>query len=133
MPVLRRPLLLLALLLAVSCALPTAPLPSNAVRYGPNPELIRSWWAQMETCSGLRGDLSRINFYIVPNVATFRWEGRDVIGLWMERDSRIVLAGDFAFRDRNVRHEMLHALTRIPGHPPEYFETRCGHLVDPAR
>jgi hypothetical protein len=116
--------------LAHGCRLPTAPLPDGAVPYAPNPQSIANWWEQVEECSGLRGDLSRINFYLVPDAPTFRWEGRDVIGLWMERDSRIVLAGDFAFREQNVRHEMLHALTRLPGHPREYFVDKCGAIVD---
>lgn len=124
--------LVIACLAAPACAPPTAPLPAGAVRYAPNPEQVAIWWREVEDCSGLKGDLSRINFYLVPDAATFEWDGREVIGLWMERDNRIVLAGDFAFRDRNVRHEMLHALTRIPGHPVEYFVHRCGTLVDQA-
>lgn len=114
----------------LSCGLPTQPLPEEAIPYAPNPDQVANWWRQVEECSGLRGDLRRIRFYIVPDRATFLWEGREVIGLWMERGSRIVLAAEFAFRERNVRHEMLHALTRINGHPREYFVTRCGAIVD---
>jgi len=123
------------LLMAVSiamlgCELPTQPLPIGAVPYAPNPESVAIWWRQVEECSGMRGDLSKINFYIVPDATTFQWESRAVIGLWMERDRRIVLAADFAFRERNVRHEMLHALIRLPGHPREFFLQRCGGIVD---
>jgi hypothetical protein len=114
----------------LSCELPTQPLPTGAIPYAPNPDQVANWWLQVEECSGLKGDLSRIRFYIVPNSSTFLWEGREVIGLWMERGSRIVLASEYAFRDMNVRHEMLHALTRIQGHPPEYFVERCGGIVD---
>lgn len=114
----------------LSCELPTQPLPTGAIPYAPNPDQVANWWRQVEECSGLKGDLSRIRFYIVPNSSTFLWEGREVIGLWMERGSRIVLASEYAFRDLNVRHEMLHALTRIQGHPPEYFVERCGGIVD---
>ncbi len=114
----------------LSCELPTQPLPNGAVPYAPNPDEVATWWLQVEECSGLKGDLSRIRFYIVPNSLTFPWEGREVIGLWMERGSRIILASEYAFRDMNVRHEMLHALTRIEGHPREYFVERCGGIVD---
>jgi hypothetical protein len=126
-------MLVLAAALAHGCQLPTAPLPDGAVSYAPNPQSVSTWWQQVEECSGLRGDLSRVLFFLVPDAATFRWEGRDVIGLWMERDNRIVLAGDFAFRDQNVRHEMLHALTRMSGHPREYFVDKCGAIVDQSR
>ena len=121
---------LFALAVSLSCEFPTAPLPEGAVPYAPNPESVANWWQQVEECSGLRGNLAKINFYIVPESQSFTWEGRQVIGLWMERDSRIVLASAYAFRDRNVRHEMLHALTRMPGHPREYFVARCGAIVD---
>lgn len=129
----RRFLIALACALPLACAFPTAPLPAGALPYSPNPELTTNWWRQVEECSGMRGDLSRINFYLIPDASTFQWEGREVIGLWMERDSRIVLAGAFAFREANVRHEMLHALIRLPGHPPEFFRDRCGALVDQAQ
>lgn len=125
-----RKLWMTGLLVLLACELPTAPLPVGAVRYAPNPETVATWWREVEECSGLRGDLSKINFYIVPDASSFMWESREVIGLWMERDSRIVLASQFAYRDRNVRHEMLHALIRLDGHPPEYFQRRCGTLVD---
>lgn len=114
----------------LSCELPTQPLPEGAIPYAPNPEQVGNWWRQVEECSGLRGDLTRIRFYIVPEATTFEWEGREVIGLWMERGSRIVLAAEYAFRERNVRHEMLHAITRINGHPREYFVEKCGAIVD---
>lgn len=114
----------------LSCDLPTAPLPDGAVPFAPNPQLTAIWWRQVEECSGRRGDLARIRFYIVPQAQSFEWESVDAIGLWMERGNRIVLASEFAFRDRNVRHEMLHALIRLPGHPREFFKVRCGALVD---
>jgi hypothetical protein len=113
-----------------SCEVPTAPLPEGAVPYAPYPPQMSFWWQQVEECSGLRGDLSQVRFYIVPNASTFQWQGQEVIGLWIQRGNRIVLASEYAFRANNVRHEMLHALTRIAGHPTEYFVDRCGGLVD---
>lgn len=113
-----------------SCDAPTAPLPAGAVPYAPYPPQMAEWWRQTEECSGHRGDLSRIRFYIVPNSSTFEWEGQQVIGLWMPAGQRIILASEYAFRGMNVRHEMLHALTKIAGHPTEYFVVRCGGLVD---
>lgn len=121
---------LIAGLLIASCETPFEPLPEGAVPYAPNPQNVAAWWNEVEQCSGMRGDLSRVSFYIVPEVSTFTWEGRDVIGLWMEKGNRIVLAGEFAFRDLNVRHEMLHAITRLGGHPPRYFRDLCGAIVD---
>lgn len=113
-----------------SCDAPTAPLPAGAVPYAPFPPQMAEWWAQTEDCSGRRGDLSKVRFYIVPNASTFEWEGRQVIGLWMAAGQRIILASEYAFRARNVRHEMLHALLRVDGHPEEYFVDKCGAIVD---
>lgn len=129
----RRRLGVLAAVCAVvlSCeATPVEPLPPAAVAFGPNPAMVEHWWYQVEQCSGRRGDLSRVRFYMVPDAASFEWKGQQVIGLWMERGNRIVLASDHAFRAANVRHEMLHALLRVDGHPPEYFRDRCGAIVD---
>lgn len=121
---------LMAGLLMASCETPFEPLPDGAVPYAPNPQNVAAWWGEVERCSGMRGELARVSFYIVPGVRAFKWEGRDVIGLWMEEGDRIVLAGEFALREQNVRHEMLHAITRLGGHPPRYFRDLCGALVD---
>lgn len=121
---------LLVALFVASCESPLEPPPEGAQPYAPNPQNVAIWWRQVEQCSGMRGDLSRVSFYIVPEVSTFRWKDREVIGLWMEEGNRIVLAGEFAFREENVRHEMLHAITRLEGHPVKYFRDLCGTIVD---
>jgi hypothetical protein len=123
-----------AILVAIgvgACTTPTAPpLPVGAVAYAPDPNLVAIWWSQVEGCSGLRGDVNAIRWYIVPDAGTFEWDHSEAIGLYQEHGNRIVLASAYAFRDRNVRHEMLHALIKLPGHPPEYFKVKCAGLVD---
>lgn len=122
--------LVISAFVLTACKAPLSPLPFGAVGYSPNPDDVERWWSQVEHCSGITGDLSAVRFYIMPNSLTFTWEGQEVIGLWIERGNKIVLASAFAFREQNVRHEMLHALLRVEGHPIEYFVEKCGHLVD---
>jgi hypothetical protein len=86
------------------------------------------WWSLTERCSGRVGDLSKIHWYVVP--------GADVIGasgaLGQENSliDRIVLAWNSVDSGPVVRHEMLHALIRTRGHPVEYFQQKCGDVVD---
>ena len=113
-----------------SCTFPTiADRPLGAVDLAP-PAVYARWWAMAEACSGRTGDLSDVSFYVVPNVSDFTRNGRQVLGYWTSGGNQIVLAGGAAFDGSNVRHEMLHALIRVGGHPREHFLEKCGGVVD---
>lgn len=104
-------------------------LPTAAVRIEA-PAVYARWWAQTQACSGLTGDLAAVQWYVVPGADTVPLPGqRDVAGYWSPPSNRIVLAGHVARDGRAVRHEMLHALLRVGGHPPAYFQGRCDGWV----
>ncbi len=115
----------------VSCEVlgPSAPLPHNAVALVAPPE-YEGWWAQTEACSGRRGNLKDIRWFVVPGVATFMTREGLKVGRWSRGGdgTEIVLAGDYVSDELVVRHEMLHALLDREDHPPEYFTDRC-HLT----
>lgn len=126
-------LLLLPLVFAAACQVPTeVRLPDNAQLIEP-PPAYALWWKVTEACSGLRGDFSAVRWYVVPNVSTIADGSDQSLGMWYSDGNRIVLAGAREMDARVVRHEMLHALVGPSsggGHPAEYFVQRCGGIVD---
>lgn len=105
---------------------PDADLPEGAVAMQAS-EQYRSWWGETEACSRLSGSFSRIEWYVVPGVASFPTDEGEKVGIRIQSGdrTRIVLAETYAAHPMVVRHEMLHALLQRSGHPVEYFETRC--------
>jgi hypothetical protein len=113
-----------------TCSLTTAPArPPGAVPLT-SPPVYARWWAMTESCSGLSGPLAAVSFWHVPGVNSFTRAGRSVLGYWTTADNQIVLAGNAALDGGNVRHEMLHALLRVGGHPREQFLGKCAGFVD---
>ncbi|HEY6139849.1 MAG TPA: hypothetical protein VI670_18985 [Thermoanaerobaculia bacterium] len=104
-------------------------LPSGAVPVGA-PGAYRVWSARTEACSGLTGHFSSVKWYIVPDVKTFETDQGPEVAMWISgrTGDRIVIAGDYQNSEMVVRHELLHHLLRHPGHPAEYFVSRC-HLT----
>jgi hypothetical protein len=90
----------------------------------------QEWHSKTQACSGLSGDFSTIKFYVVPGVDSFPTSQGAKVGEWTSKGgiNRIVIAGNYREHEMVVRHELLHALLRREGHPPEYFVDRC-HLT----
>lgn len=126
-----RALVVLSLVGAAGCDLFTGPdLPSGAVRFEP-PARYRVWWDMVQECSGRTGDLRRVRWYQVPGAPTLVGPDQGIVnGQWYRDGNRIVLAGTAVLQGEVVRHEMLHALVREPGHAREQFQARCGGIVD---
>ena len=119
---------LLALWLGVaSCAtLEPGPLPEGAIPMTA-PPVYAEWFARTEACADLSGRFESIEWYVVPDVATFETEMGNKVGLWEQTGgvTRITIAGAYTEHEMVVRHEMLHELLAREGHPQEYFVTRC--------
>lgn len=113
------------------CRSPTEPLPVGAVPLDP-PPIYRSWWQEVEACSGRSSNFDAISWYYVPNVGVFSVDSDpNVDGYWQPYHHSITLAG-FKVNDALlVRHEELHAILQTMDHPPEYFLQRCGSIVAP--
>ena len=121
-----------ATLLASACtslAPHESTLPAGAVPVA-TPAIYREWHQKTEACSGLKGDFSTVQFYVVPAVETFPTEAGPKVGLWTSEHgvNRIVIAGEYQNHEMVVSHELLHALLAREGHPAEYFVERC-HLT----
>lgn len=87
---------------------------------------MRQWWTEVEGCSGLRGDIDRVTFYVVPNALGVRTANGSVKPATTLGTS-ITVAGRAAKSAPILRHEMLHAMGAV-GHDPKYAE-RCGDLL----
>jgi hypothetical protein len=126
----RRLCLLLVGALACSSVEPTA-LPDDARRFTPEP-IFESWWQQIEECSARTADFSLIEWYVVPGEDPFIAPplGREVLGYWDGSADRIVLLEYVENRSALVRHEILHAVLRRGDHPPRYFQTLCGSVIN---
>jgi hypothetical protein len=124
-------LALLATLAACEALGPAEPLPTSAELLAP-PEQYREWWTKTEACSGLSGNFTQIEWYVVPDVQTFNTDAGAKVGLWSHSSDgvRIIIAGNYSSNELVVRHEMLHALLDREGHPKEYFQNRCGLTWD---
>ena len=107
---------------AASCALLTDPsFPKNARQFRP-PIRFLVWWRLVQSCAGQTGEYSQVRWYTVP--AGSLWgSGQQTTGrtyLW--GGPRIVLDEAYAFDNEGlVRHEMLHALLNVGGHPRQFF------------
>lgn len=110
-----------------ACSRITGPLPPNAEQFTA-PAVYARWWAMTEACSGRSGDLAAVQWFHTPGF-TLSDNGQDVVGYWNSGSNRIVLAKDYTDDGAAVRHEMLHALLRVPGHPRAQFLGVCTSLV----
>lgn len=85
-----------------------------------------------ESCSGLRGDLASVQWYVQPGVETLQIPGDhngQLAGYWWGIGNRILLTERAVTSGWLVRHEMLHALIGRAGHPRAQFVDRCGGIV----
>jgi hypothetical protein len=105
------------------------PLPVDAVRMDSIPDEYRTWWSQVEACSGRRRFFGWVRWYYVPNASYFTYRGIAYDGYWLSHPDRIVVAEALMNDAVLLRHEMLHAVLQDGDHPSEYFDRRCGTLV----
>jgi hypothetical protein len=113
---------LLALGLLTACTEPYDPV-HGAEPFSP-PAIYAEWWGQMESCSGTTGDFSAVRWY---TRESFDRPGR--IATADHVTQQVVMLPALVLVANDVRHEMLHLLIKQPGHPEEFFRTKCGHLV----
>jgi len=122
--------LVLALLGGLACGhLTDPPLQADAEPFAPPPVYTR-WWAMVEACSGLSRPLANVQWYAARGVLLNPdGGGEQVGGYYSLASNRIVLAGNETIDGSVVRHEMLHALVRVRGHPRAQFLQSCGGVV----
>jgi hypothetical protein len=112
----------------LACGSPVGPLPSNADAFTP-PSVYARWWAMTEACSGRVGHFRSVRWYRAPG-SEVQFDGRWVHGYWSSRGNLIVVPDARTDNGSNVRHEMLHALLRVRGHPRDQFLGACAGIVD---
>jgi hypothetical protein len=115
-----------------ACVTPTEPrLPDDAIPLAVQPQFAL-WWRMTQACSGLRGDMGAVQWYVQPDVEMLHIPGdRDgqFGGYWWAVGNRILLTERAVTDGWLVRHEMLHALIGRAGHPRGEFVDRCGGIV----
>jgi hypothetical protein len=112
---------------AIACTEPMAPLPPGAVEWTP-PARFALWWRMTESCSGRQGDLRAIRWYIVPGATSMDVNGQRVQGETIGTD-KIILVDSHRLDGSLVRHEMLHALLGVGGHPRDAYLVACNDIV----
>lgn len=117
--------------LAVSaCALyDDSDFPESATPLAP-PAEFRAWWAVVESCSGRQSRFEDVRWF---QASYFSIRGELALGAWFPAGNRIALLGSESFPASIVRHEMLHAILQDSDHPAEYFQSRCGDIVECGR
>lgn len=104
-------------------------LPGDAEQFGP-PAVYATWWAMVEGCSEFEGSLESVTWFRTNQLLNDPRSGLPVSGYWSRGTNRIVLAGESALDGGTVRHEMLHSLIRMPGHPRNQFLGNCAGVVE---
>jgi hypothetical protein len=93
------------------------------------PAVYALWWNMVEACSGITRPLADVKWFQVPNDTFINVKGDFVSGYWSAPSNEIVVAGASVFERSLIRHEMLHALLRQPGHPRSAFLGSCDGIV----
>lgn len=120
--------LLLACVATIACTTTSEPRYSREIVAIQPPAVYAYWWQLTETCAGLTGSMSRVNWYELPDADSVEVEGSYASGFWLPWSNTIVLAGNHDMEGPLVRHEMLHALIH-GGHERDYFIDRCAGVV----
>jgi hypothetical protein len=94
----------------------------------PTPVEYFPWWHEISECSGESGDGDALQFYVVISPLALGGKafpcGDELCnGIW-EAPHDITLAPGHVATETLVKHEMLHDLLRVSGHPPVFEE--CG-------
>jgi hypothetical protein len=115
--------------LALACEATTAPgVPRTAIPIAA-PARFALWWRLTQACSGLTGNFASVSWYVVPNTGTFSYDGKQVYAYWIGDPDRIILSDSLRDDGPTVRHEMLHALRHLVGHPRAAYLEACGGIV----
>jgi hypothetical protein len=128
----RRDRFAVLLLALAACTTPTEPrFPNDAIPIDGQPQFAL-WWRMTQACSGLRGDLGAVHWFVQPGVETLQIPGDhdgQYGGYWWSIGNRILLTEKAVTDGWLVRHEMLHALIGRAGHPRGEFVDQCGGIV----
>jgi hypothetical protein len=118
---------LVGVVIVAGCDAITDPLPRTAEPFTP-PAVFARWWPLTQACSSTSGDFTAIHWYRVPGY-DFMLGKKEVGGYFDASHNRIVLADMSIEEGSSVRHEMLHALLRVGGHPRSEFLEKCASMV----
>jgi hypothetical protein len=130
-PLLRRVAFATALLLA-ACDSPTAVeavLPNGAV-LRTAPAVYQRWWRMTTACANATARFEDIRWYYVDGASVLDPSGTSVFGYHEPEFGRVVLAGSSAYFGSEVRHVMLHVITRSARHDRDTFLAQCAGVVD---
>lgn len=125
--------LALCALAMAACQNPAAP-PFPEFRWVTAPPSYRAWYAEVEACSGLRGDYELIRFGVAD--AVIGGSDSTYKGAWFPAHTIVMRAG-YELDKHYVTHEFMHDLLQLKptgdskaDHPLEYFLTGpCGPLL----
>jgi hypothetical protein len=118
-----------AILGLAACEGLVIPLPFDAEEFSP-PAVYSTWWKMTEACSGNTGSLGAITWFRTAEALRDPRTGDPIVGFWTSGSNRIVLRTDAVLEGGAVRHEMLHALLRKPGHARNQFLGKCAGMVN---
>ena len=115
-------------LFAAGCGEAFSP-PAGAEPFDP-PAAYSDFWIQVQNCSHLSGDMTRVQWYVVRGTLTFPCAYGACRGLWAAPHNIYLsdAAADDLFAENffTVKHEILHDLVGRTGHPPVFQQ--CGLL-----
>lgn len=110
-----------------------APVTVNRQRFEP-PAQYAVWYRELEVCTGLKGDFSKLVFFTADDIQGAMPAGAAyIIGYWWwgelyYRTETLNSLGGRAL-ERFIKHEMIHDLAwrgaHVLWHDPRYFSAKC--------
>lgn len=111
----------IVLVLLAACVSPTAP-GMDA------PDVYRTWYSEVEACSGLRGDFDAL---MLRTANAINVGGVEYSGYWTPPHTITIRLEPAWLNDETlVKHEFMHDLLQSGAHPDAYFRGVCGDLID---
>lgn len=96
-------------------------------RYAP-PAIYKTWYAETRQCAGklaiTRRSFTSLDFYRLDTVS-IEINGQRAIAF--EKQGSIFITNNYLMDKRVVKHEMLHAITDIDGHPSIFYQCHLMH------
>ncbi|HEY5644604.1 MAG TPA: hypothetical protein VIS76_01560 [Pseudomonadales bacterium] len=86
------------------------------------PAIYRTWWSEVEACTGVTGRFERVR-WLEADVIRNREKGTEHVGAW-DPPHTIYIQSDRLLYERGVKHEMVHDLRQTANHGSSAFR-RC--------
>jgi len=123
--------IMMCALFVVGCSDFGVNIPDEATPFTP-PEIYRQWWLDIEGCAQRYGDFNAIRWFKVPDSYLFSsagYKSESIAAQTYFKSNVIIVRESYLLVAPIIRHEMLHILVPVKGHPRQYFRSECAKVL----